>query len=262
MKCGILLVVFGTRVVEARAVFDRIGRCVGDRFMGWEVRWAYSSASVRRALMATGDGVESPLEAMERMYEDGFTHLAVQSLHIVAGAEYHALARVVAAFRDGEKRFEGIALGKPLLVRRGDLERAVESVLAAVPMRERGDAVVLMGHGSARGRCDMTYLATAAAFRQHDPLAFFGTLEGQPTLDNVREQLRVAGVSRAYLVPFLSVVGRHVCHDLAGDGPESWMSVLSRDGVTCIPVLRGLAECDGVVEIWLDHLSDALGELK
>jgi sirohydrochlorin cobaltochelatase len=261
MKQGILLVTFGTSMPEAKAAFENIDRMARTRFPGQEIRWAYTSSIIRRKLARQGESIDSPLIALARMREAGFTHVAVQSLHVAAGAEYHDLAQTVAKFRTGPNAFERITLGKPLLVRRADLETVVDAQLAALPERRGDDAVVLMGHGNAHGRGDMTFLAAAAAFQAAEPHAFLGTVEGQPTLDDVLVQLKAAKPKRAWLVPFMSVAGDHARNDLAGDEPDSWKSVIAGLGIECMPVLKGMGEYDGIVVIWMNHLADAWAAL-
>jgi len=68
-------------------------------------------------------------------------------------------------------------------------------------------------------------------------------------------------VSKAYLLPFMAVAGDHAMNDMAGDENDSWKSVLTADGVACVPVLRGTAENQAFVDIWLDHLQAALERL-
>ncbi len=261
MKKAILLVTFGTSSPEAKVAFENIDRIARERFPDIPIRWAYTSSFIRRKLASQGETIESPLMALARLREDGFTHVAVQSLHIAAGSEYHDLSKTVSSFRKGPNAFDMITLGKPLLVRRADLETVVSATLAALPERKEGDAVVLMGHGNRHGRCDMTFLAAAAAFEKACPSAVFGTVEGQPSLDDVLSSLKQNKPKRAFLVPFMSVAGDHARNDLAGDDEDSWKSAITPLGVECIPVLKGLAEYDDVVAVWMNHLEEALKTL-
>lgn len=261
VKRGILLVASGTSVPEARVAFEHIGQMAGERFDGMEIRWAYASSSIRRKWARAGESIDSPLAALARMKEDGFTHVVVQSLHIAAGAEYHDLARTVGQFRSGPNAFDTIELGKPLISRRADVRRVVQTVLSSLPQRQKGEAVVLMGHGSKNGRAELTYVATAAECKRADPLCGFGVVAGMPGLDDVVADLKRSGAKRAMLVPFMSVAGDHARNDLAGEGEDSWKSVISKLGIECVPVMTGLAEHDGVVSVWLDHLATALGNV-
>ncbi|MFA4943915.1 MAG: sirohydrochlorin cobaltochelatase [Lentisphaeria bacterium] len=261
-KKGILLVAFGTSVPEARVALDAIGAAAKKRFPTTEIRWAYTSAVIRRKLASAGETLDSPAVALARLRQDGFTHVAVQSLHIAAGSEYHDLAQTVALFRAGPDAFQRLELGQPLLFRRADLDRVVAGVLAALPPHQPGDAIVLMGHGNARGDGDLTFLATAASFQKAAPLAFLGTVEGQPTFEDVLAQCRRHRPKRALLVPFMLVAGDHARNDLAGPEADSWKSQLEQLGVKCIPVFAGLGENEAARNVWLDHLGEAFAKLE
>ena len=86
-------------------------------------------------------------------------------------------------------------------------------------------------------------------------------MEGSPSLDDVRAELKERGIRKAYLLPFMSVAGDHAHNDMAGKDDDSWLGVLTADGVECVPVLKGTAEYGPVADIWVDHLRDALKAL-
>ena len=62
------------------------------------------------------------------------------------------------------------------------------------------------------------------------------------------------------LIPFMSVAGDHAMNDMAGEEEDSWKSILTQTGITCLPVLKGTAEYDEIVKIWVDHLKTALAQ--
>ncbi len=261
MRKGILLVAFGTISQKSRLAYDNIDGLATERFHDTEIRWAYTSSFIRRKLAKQGKSYDSPLIALDRMREDGFTHVAVQSLHIDAGTEFHDLAKTARTYKSGPNAFDAIALGKPLLDRHDDMAQVVEATLRHLPERKPGDAVILMGHGNHHGTGNSAFPAAATAFMEAYPLAFLGTVAGHPTLDDVLELCRTHSPKRAFLVPFMSVAGDHARNDLAGDDGDSWKSALEELGIECVPVLTGLGEYDGVVDIWLDHLQNALDAL-
>ena len=59
-------------------------------------------------------------------------------------------------------------------------------------------------------------------------------------------------------MPFMSVAGDHARNDMAGGEEDSWQSILAGAGITSVPILKGTAEYDEIVDIWLDHLRGAL----
>ena len=136
-----------------------------------------------------------------------------------------------------------------------------KAILSTVPAeRKPGEAVILMGHGT-HHPANIYYPGLQYSLDRLDPLVLIGTVEGTPSLDDVRRVLARHKVTKVYLQPFMAVSGDHAMNDMAGDEEDSWKSVLTRDGLTCVPILRGTAESPAFVEIWLDHLQTALDRL-
>ncbi|MDJ0857311.1 MAG: sirohydrochlorin cobaltochelatase [Desulfobacterales bacterium] len=46
---------------------------------------------------------------------------------------------------------------------------------------------------------------------------------------------------------------------MASDEEDSWKSVLTKAGIECVPILKGTAEYDEFVAIWVDHVGGPLG---
>ena len=260
-KKGILLVAFGTTVPEARNALDHIGEKARLRFPGIEIRWAYSSRIVREKLSAQGQNFDSPAMALARMMDDGFTHVAVQSLHTIPGEEFHGLQRTVQAFSGLPKGMDSVVLGLPLLAEPADVDACAAAIMASLPAeRKAGEAVIFLGHGT-HHPANIYYPGLQFSLNRLDPLVLIGTVEGTPSLDDVRGTLREHKVSKVYLQPFMAVAGDHAVNDMAGDEEDSWKSVLEADGLTCVPVLLGTAQIPDFVDIWLNHLQTALERL-
>ncbi|MGD8847422.1 MAG: sirohydrochlorin cobaltochelatase [Desulfobacteraceae bacterium] len=257
-KVGILLVAFGTSDPSAQVAFENIDKKVRATYPEIPVRWAYTSHIIRRKLAKQGKMLDSPEVALARMMDEKFTHVAVQSLHTIPGAEYDDLERSVEAFRS-MGGFEHIVLGYPLMATQQDMEKTVSAVLSSIPpAREKGDAVVLMGHGT-HHPANAFYAALMFQLQLEDPNIFVGTVEGYPEVDHIKNILVKKKIRKAYLMPFMSVAGDHAKNDMAGDEADSWKSVLAGAGVTCVPILKGTAEYDSFVDIWVSHID---GQLK
>ncbi len=257
-KRGILLAAFGTTVPEARNAYSNLERMVKEAFPRVPVRWAYTSRMVREKMGESGRRPDSVETALARMMDEGFTRVAVQSLHTIGGWEFHDLARNVRAFAGMADGFKSINLGGPLLNGAGDIDRTARALLRHLPPERRlEDAVVFMGHGTDHP-AGALYTALMVELGKLDSRVLLGTVEGRPGIEDVRVRLRETGIKEAYLIPFMAVAGDHARNDLAGDAPDSWRSILERDGVQCTPVLMGTAEMDSVAEIWLRHLKEAV----
>lgn len=256
-KTGILLVAFGSSEASAQISFENIDKKVQETYPGIPVKWAYSSHIIREKLAKQGQILDSPEVALAKMADEGFTHVAVQSLHTIAGAEYHDVRRVVGAFQE-MGIFESIILGYPLLATQDDMARAARAILATIPKeRKKNEAVVLMGHGT-HHPANAFYAALMFQVQLQDPNIFIGTVEGYPGLDTITALLKKNGIKKVYLMPFMSVAGDHAKNDMAGDEEDSWKSILTKEGFACVPILKGTAEFEQYVDIWVDHLSAPL----
>jgi sirohydrochlorin cobaltochelatase len=256
-KVGILLVAFGSSEDSAQVSFENIDRKVKATYPGIPVKWAYTSHIIRKKMAGRGKQLDSPEVALARMADEEFTHVAVQSLHTIGGAEYHDLRKTVGAFQT-MGAFASIRLGYPLLATQEDMERAVDAVLATIPAeRKKEEAVVLMGHG-AHHPSNAFYSALNFQVQLQDPNVFIGTVEGYPELDTIQALLQKNDIKKVYLMPFMSVAGDHAKNDMAGDEDDSWKSILTKDGYEVVIIMKGTAEFDEFIDIWVDHVGGPL----
>lgn len=260
-KTGILLVAFGSSEASAQVSFATIDKRVKAAFPNIPVRWAYTSHIIRKKLAKEGKVLDSPATALARMQDEKFTHVAVQSLHTIGGEEYHDLGQTVAAFRSMGS-FQKIMLGYPLLSTQADFQRVSAAIFQVIPKtRKSSEAIVFMGHGTAHP-ANAFYAALMFQLQTKDSNIFVGTVEGYPEIDEIRDMLVAKKIKKAYLMPFMSVAGDHAKNDMAGDEADSWKSVLEKAGITCEAILKGTAEYDVFVDIWVDHLKVCLDHFK
>ncbi len=260
-KVGILLVAFGSSEESAQISFENIDQKVKGTYPDIPVRWAFTSHIIRKKLAGQGKQLDSPQVALAKMSDDGFTHVAVQSLHTIGGAEFHDLARIVSSFRI-MGAFQSILLGYPLLGTQEDMKKAVDALFAVLPKeRQKDEAVVFMGHGT-HHPSNGFYAALNFQVQLEDPNVLIGTVEGYPDLELIQSLLKKRGVKKVYLLPFMSVAGDHAKNDMAGDEEDSWKNILTKAGYNCETVLKGTAEFDQFTDIWVDHLAEPLSHFK
>ncbi|WP_027186462.1 sirohydrochlorin cobaltochelatase [Desulfovibrio inopinatus] len=262
-KPGILVVAFGTTMPTAEKALQHIEGVIKKTFPNVPVRMAYSSKIVRAKIAREQHrNIASPAEALAQMKDENFTHVAVQSLHSIPGEEYHNLLKTAYAFPTMGKSMQQVVMGMPLMATSTDLEKVADAIMACLPAdRKPNEAIVLMGHGT-HHPADVYYAALQYHLAKRDPNIFVGTVEGFPTLDDVIEKLKKNGLTKAWLMPLMSVAGDHANNDMAGDEPDSWKSILDKNGITSVPVLTGLADYDQLVAIWVDHLKTAYSQLN
>lgn len=259
-KVGILLVAFGSSEASAQVSFDNIDKKVKAAYPDIPVRWAYTSHIIREKLGKQGKQLDSPAVALAKMQDEKFTHVAVQSLHTIAGEEYHDLRRTVGAFKQ-MGGFQQIILGNPLMATQEDMQRCVNAILKSIPKnRKDNDAVVLMGHGTPHP-ANAFYAALMFQLQLKDPNIFVGTVEGYPEIDLITDLLKRKKIKNVYLMPFMSVAGDHAKNDMAGDEDDSWKSILTKAGFKCEAILKGTAEYDDFIDIWVDHVGGPLSHL-
>lgn len=259
-KRGILLAAFGSSSpVGAKALkyFDEQTRLA---FPGVPVRWAFTSPHMRDRLASAGKKTDSVQKALLRMGFDRYTHVAVQSLHLIPGKEYETLLREIrkAAAKGGP---EHVAVGSPLLHEVEDVELAAKALLDHLPReRTEGDAVVCVGHGTWHTGA-ASYQSLYESLSRIDPRIFIGTLSGEHSIESILPALQACGTRQVWLLPLLSVIGKHAEEDMAGKGADSWQSRLEKAGYHCRAVLKGTVEYEGFARIWIQHLSKALSGL-
>lgn len=252
---GILLVAFGTSVPEAQAAFTTTEQAFRKAWPDAPVVWAYTSQMIRKKLAREGRPVGGIAAGLAALAKDGVEVVRVQSLHIMAGEEFAALARAVlldVAKHPG--RFKAVYLGRPLLESRADAQAVARDVLGAIAHRRQpGDALVLMGHGQGEGRADLVLEGTRSAFQTSDPLVFIATVEGSRSFDELLAELRAHKVRRVWLQPLMLVAGDHARNDLAGEEEDSWASRLRAAGFAVEVNLVGLGEVAGIAERFVEH---------
>ena len=147
-KPAIVLAAFGTST-EAFETYHHFEEKVKERFPDYEIRWAFTSRKVRHKLaQEKGQKLNDLPTTLRELQADGYTRVAVQSLHIVPGKEWEK--KVVAESRKipGLK----VALGKPLLSSEKDQQQVLEALAQTFPKDLKDKAVLLVAHGSPRRR--------------------------------------------------------------------------------------------------------------
>jgi sirohydrochlorin cobaltochelatase len=258
---AILLVAFGTTVPEARTALEHLEAQVRQRYPGVEVRWAYTARQVREKIRTQGVVVDSPALALARLADDGFTHVAVQSLHVIPGEEFHNLLTICSRMEGLPKGLRRITVGAPLVATSADVRRLAAALTSRFADRNRREAVVFFGHGTAHGG-DVFYSALDRALQQVSPWFTVTTVEGTPSMDETVQSLAALGATQARLVPLMAVAGDHALNDMSGDDPESLASRLRSRGIKPVPVLEGLASSPEVSALWMEHLARAWGALE
>ena len=262
MRKGILLAAFGAGNRQAQSTLELFDHKVRGMFPGVNVRWAFTSELMRDRLAARRMKTDSVRKALEKMWFEKYTHVAVQSLHLIPGVEYTELLEDIGEIQRGPTAFQELCTGKPLLFSDNDVERAARALVRHLPEeRTESEAVVFMGHGS-QHESDFRYAELGAAVTAVDPYIWIGTMDGSRNIDHILPEMHFSGVQKVWLMPLLSVIGRHAMQDMGGDDQSSWKSRIFAAGMDCVPVFKGTVEYSGFADIWIAHLKEAMQQFE
>ena len=262
-KTALVLLTFGTTYEQANDPLEPVRREISARHPEIPLSVAYSSAHVLKALRAKGEPVRNLTQVLADLSAEGYTHIAVLSLHVVPGMEADLAGETIARFRGLPKGVTAVTLGAPLIASHADAEAVAGLLYASLPVeRKKDDAVVFVGHGAATGAGSLAYPALQCFLAQRDPRLFVGTIEGPFDVRDVLSKLTAAKVKRVWLVPLLTVLGDHATNDIFGDEQGSWKQTFTKAGIQALPVKQGLAAVPGLAGLWADHADAALKELR
>ena len=257
-KPVILVVSFGTSYTDNLGLsIGGVEEAVKAAYPEWEVRRAFTAQTVID-ILGERDSIDTDnvTEAMERLVADGVKTVVIQPTHVMNGAEYDDVMAEIAPYAD---KFEGFAVGAPLLTSVEDYEAVTEALLAENEYAGAADtAIVYMGHGThhfANSTYSQAQLVMQAAGYEN---VFIGTVEGFPALDNVLANVTAYGAEKVVLYPFMVVAGDHASNDMAGDEEDSWKTAFANVGFEVECVLEGLGENAGVQAIYVEHIQAAM----
>lgn len=134
-KAALLMVHFGTTHDDTRALtIDAINQKAKEAFKDVELREAWTSRIVMRRLKARGVEKLNPIEALEKLKTDGYTHVLIQSTNIIEGIEMESLRKDVATMKSS---FKEIRIGNPLLYTPEDYEAVIAAIIKNGAERRR-----------------------------------------------------------------------------------------------------------------------------
>ena len=119
-----------------------------------------------------------------------------------------------------------------------------------------------MGHGTEADSngvyAKMQEMLAAAGYKNY----FIGTVEAEPSLEDVIAAVGKGSYKRVGLEPLMIVAGDHANNDMAGDDPDSWKSVFEDAGYEVECVLEGLGQLKMVRMLIADHAAEAMAAAK
>lgn len=258
-KAALLMVHFGTTYDDTRALtIDALNRKAQEAFPQLNFCEAYTSRIVIRRLKQRGIRKDTPLEALLRLRTEGYTHVLIQSSHIIDGVEMESLRHDVESVRTF---FKDIRIGTPLLYSVDDCKKVATIVAQRLDTgrpegkRQKQEHFILVGHG--------TYTPSTAIYSQMDymlkiggwPHFHVGTIEGYPTIETVLAQLKASKAQKITLQPFMFVAGDHARNDIA----KEWKERLESEGYTVTVRQEGLGQIPEIQDLFIEHIRFSMG---
>lgn len=277
-KEGILLVTFGSSFPDPQETFKNIDNAAKTRFAGETINWGFTSDLIINKLrQGNGEGSlngtvidnDSPEEALEIMFKDGYSKFEIQSLHVIPGEEFDELEEAIVAF---ESKHEGVEVkvGRPLLDSEADIKEVAEVLASKFATELTEGPVLLMGHGTPHS-ADAQYLKLQTELQKINSNFYVGTVEGigfeagTTSISGLISELDKLSpkATKVTITPLMSIAGDHANNDMNGNTGEtdpaeqSWKERLEAENYTVNTVMKGLGDYNEINTIWMNHLEDA-----
>ncbi len=258
----LMVISFGTSYNDSRRLtIGAIEGAMEEAFPDWSVRRGFTSQIIIDHVKSR-DGVvmDNVEEALDRAVDNGVKNLVIQPTHLMDGLEYNDVVDTVAQYADA---FEQVAIGKPLLTSDEDFQTVMEIITAETAGYDDGNtAICFMGHGT-EAESNQVYgkmqeLLTEAGFEHY----YVGTVEAEPSLEDVLSQVQDGAYTRVVLMPLMIVAGDHANNDMAGDEEGSWKTTFEAAGYEVVPLVQGLGELEGIQELLVEHAQAAIEEIN
>ena len=258
----LLVVSFGTSYNDSRRLtIGAIEAAMAEAFPDWSVRRAFTSQIIIDHV-ASRDGVaiDNVTQALDRAADNGVKTLVVQPTHLMNGLEYEELMSTLAEYSDA---FESISVGQPLLTDDEDFQAVMEAIVAATADYDDGrTAICFMGHGTEHDAngvyAKLQQLLTDSGYANY----YIGTVEAEPTLEDLLASVGQGDYSRVVLLPLMVVAGDHANNDMAGDEDGSWKLAFEDAGYQVECVLTGLGELEAIQDLFVAHAQAAVDALE
>ncbi len=253
----LLVVSFGTSYNDSRAAtIGAVESAMETAFPDYAVRRGFTSNIIIEHIQRR-DGVviDDVAEALARAKANGVKNLLVQPTHLMNGYEYGDLVKELEGCVSD---FESVRIGAPLLTTDEDFAAVAQAMVDAAAGYDDGKtAVCYMGHGSeAAANGIYARMQQHLTDSGHDNF-FVGTVEAEPTAEDLVKLVKAGGYERVVLRPMMIVAGDHANNDMAGDGEDSWKSVFTAAGFQVTCEINGLGELEAIQQLLAAHAGEA-----
>lgn len=258
----LLVLSFGTSYNDSRRLtIGAIEDSLEKAFPDYSVRRGFT-ANIIIDHVESRDGIhiDDIDEALKRAVDNGVKTLVVQPTHLMNGLEYDELYNKVGSYSDS---FDKVVFGEPLLTSEDDFKRVENAIVDWTKDYDDGKtAICFMGHGTEADSnsvySKMQDMLTADGHKNY----FVGTVEAEPSIEDVLEKVKAGGYEKVVLEPLMVVAGDHANNDMAGDDEDSWKSVFLNEGYDVECLIRGLGENEDIRKLYVEHAQKAIDSIN
>lgn len=256
----LLVISFGTSFNDNRRLtIGAIEEAMEKAFPDYSVRRGFTAQIVIDHIRRRdGEVIDNVTQALDRAVDNGVKNLIVQPTHLMDGFEYNDVADEVAQYADA---FDKIVMGAPLLTSDEDFQIVAQAMVDATAQYDDGKtAICFMGHGT-EAQSNAVYAKMQQVLTDGGRANYFvGTVEAEPSLDDVLELVKAGDYEKVVLQPMMIVAGDHANNDMAGDDEDTWKTAFESAGYPVECVLKGLGECEAIRQLLVDHVKDAAAQ--
>ena len=254
----LMVVSFGTSFNDSRRLtIGGIEGAIAEAIPDYSVRRAFTAQIIiDHVLRRDGEVIDNVTEALDRAVANGVKTLVVQPTHLMHGFEYDD---VMAELAERAEDFDQVVVGEPLLTSEEDFDRVADIIVDVMKDYDDGQtAIVFMGHGTEheynKVYAQMQDVLTAKGAENF----YVGTVEAEPSVEDVLAAIEGKGYTRAVLRPLMVVAGDHANNDMAGDEEDSWKTLFEEAGYEVECVLEGLGQVPEIQQIYVEHAQAAV----
>ena len=256
----LLVVSFGTSFNDSRRLtIGGIEGAIAEAIPEYAIRRGFTAQIIiDHVERRDGIHIDNVTEALDRAVANGVKTLVVQPTHLMHGFEYDELMETLAGYADA---FETVSVGEPLLTSDDDFSRVAAILVDITKEYDDGEtAIIYMGHGTEHEYnkiyAQMQEVLSGLGAENY----YVGTVEAEPSLEDVMAAIEGKGYQRVVLRPMMVVAGDHANNDMAGDEEDSWKTILTEAGYEVVCVLEGLGQVPEIQEIYVEHAQAAVAQ--
>lgn len=248
-KAVIVAVHVGAEDATAQQQIDRFNSRLQQAYPNYDFRQAWSTRELINQQASTAPSrITTPDELFSQLKKDGYTHVLVQSSNIINCTEMQFLRHAV---ETAKEHFKQIRLGEPLLSTPADYEDAIKAMAEAYGSDKEANILMCSGTASVE---DSQYAMLDYTLKDHELTEWFvGTVDGYPSLESLKKQLKSNKIKKVHLIPFTFAQSSQSTSSTL----QEWTQELQEAGYKVSSEMRCLGDLDAIMDIFENHIRHA-----